>query len=206
MKKICLVTLALTAVFGMVACKSTNGMEDGSGGRAKTARISKEQAEINKSFDKVYNSHAGVLVLDGAERYTVKDGDTLTGIAKGAYGGENGYYFPIIMLASHDVVKDPERIEPGMQLMIPSFDANIKNKDVAKRLSPYFKDIAEVYEQKKTAAPVDIRPNLLAISDMLVSDEPTAAAAPEAESAATDENAPEATSAPEMPAAEANAE
>lgn len=210
MKKICLAVLAAATVFGMVACKSTKGIEDENGGSAKTAKISKEQAAINKSFDKVYSSYADVLVLDGAEAYTVQAGDTLTGIAKKSYGDDNGYYFPIIMLASRDAVKDPELIEPGTKLTIPSFDKNVKNADVAKKLSPYFKDIAEVYKQKKSAKSEDIRPNLLTIADKLASGETAAEAPAAAEEAAPATEATEAAAeegaAAEAPAAEASAE
>ena len=71
------------------------------------------------------------------------------------------------MLASKDVVKDPEMIRPGMQLTIPSLEKNIKDADRAKVLSAYFKDIAGVYKQKKTKAATDIRENLLQISTEL---------------------------------------
>lgn len=163
MKKITLVLLSLVAAFGMISCTSTSTMDDSA----------KKQAEINKSFDKVYNTYSGVLVLDGAETYEVQRGDTLTAITKKFYAGkdENGYYFPLIMLASRDVVSDPELIEPGMKLTIPNFDANINDKPVAKKLSPYFKDLAGVYQQKATRSAEDIRPRLLEISDLLGKEE-----------------------------------
>ena len=54
-----------------------------------------------------------------------------------------------------------------MKLTIPNFDKNINDKPVAKKLSPYFKDLAGVYKQKATPAAEDIRPHLLEISDLL---------------------------------------
>ena len=178
MKKITVVLLSLVAAIGMIACSSTSSMN----GSAK----SKKQAAINKSFEKVYSSYADVLVLDGAETYEVQQGDTLTSITKTFYAGkdENGYYFPLIMLASHNVVSDPEFIAPGMKLTIPNFDANINDKAVATKLKPYFKDLAGVYKQKKTAAAEDIRPHLLEISDQLGKETVSLEAEPAAETPA----------------------
>lgn len=151
MKKISVILLAMMAAFVMSACTS----------------VAQMQEAINESFSKVYNTYADALVLDGAETYEVQSGDRLTSIAKSHYGDDKGYYFPLIMLASNDVVKDPEFIQPGMQLTIPNFDANINNPEVAKSLSPYFKDLAGVYKQKKTEAAPDIRQHLLEIADEL---------------------------------------
>ena len=193
MKKITVVLLSLVAAIGMIACSSTSSMD----GSAK----SKKQAAINKSFEKVYSSYADVLVLDGAETYEVQQGDTLTSITKTFYAGkdENGYYFPLIMLASRGVVSDPELIEPGMKLTIPNFEKNINNKDIATKLKPYFKDMAEVYKQKDTTAAADIRPHLVEISEALGKDEAPATDAPAADAPATPE--PEVAPAAEQPAA-----
>ena len=159
MKKIACAILAVVAAIGMISCASTSTMDDSA----------KKQAEINKSFDKVYTTYADALVMDGAEVYEVKKGDTLTSITKTFYAGkdENGYYFPLIMLASRNVVSDPELITPGMKLTIPNFDANINDRAVALKLKPYFKDLAEVYRQKATPAAEDIRPHLIEISEQL---------------------------------------
>lgn len=151
MKKLSVILLALATAIIMSACTS----------------VAQMQEAINASFNKVYTTYADALVLDGAETYEVKSGDTLTAITKSHYGDDKGYYFPLIMLASRDVVKDPELIAPGMQLTIPNFDANINDKEVAKKLSPYFKDLAGVYKQKRTEAAPDIRKHLLEISDEL---------------------------------------
>ena len=90
MKKIVLLALSLVAVFGMISCATTSTMDP----------AAQKQAAINKSFDQVYSSHAGDLVMDGAKNYTVKKGDTLTSITKTFYAGDdvNGYYFPIIII------------------------------------------------------------------------------------------------------------
>lgn len=187
MKKIAVAILSVLGIFLAVSCTTTSTMDDGAQAR--------KQAELNKSFDKVYNTHEQSLVLDGAETYEVKKGDTLTSITKTFYAGNdtNGYYFPLIMLASHNVVSDPELITPGMKLTIPNFEKNIKDAAVAKKLSPYFKDLSEVYKQKDTPAAADILPHLLKIADELAKKQDTSeAGAPEAKnesksSASTDE-------------------
>ena len=150
MKKIIITILAAALAFGFVACKSTNQVQD-----------------LSDSFNKVYDNYLDVLDLSGAETYTVKKGDTLTSITKANYGENNGYYFPLIMLASRTVVQDPEMIRPGMKLTIPSLEKNINNVEKAKILSPYFKDIAGVYKQKKTKVAPDIREHLNEISTEL---------------------------------------
>ena len=150
MKKIIISILAAALAFGFIACKSTNQVQD-----------------LSESFNKVYDNYLDVLDLTGADTYTVKEGDTLTSITKSVYGETNGYYFPLIMLASKNVVQDPELIRPGMKLTIPSLERNINNVEKAKILSPYFKDIAGVYKQKKTKAAPDIREHLTDISTEL---------------------------------------
>ena len=149
MKKIIISILAAALAFGFIACKS-NQVQD-----------------LSDSFNKVYENYLDVLDLTGADTYTVKQGDTLTSITKDSYGEGNGYYFPLIMLASKNVVQDPELIRPGMKLTIPSLERNINNVEKAKVLSPYFKDIAGVYKQKKTKAAPDIRAHLTDISTEL---------------------------------------
>lgn len=150
MKKIIISILAAALAFGFIACKSTNQVQD-----------------LSESFNKVYDNYLDVLDLTGADTYTVKEGDTLTSITKTVYGEENGYYFPLIMLASKNVVQDPEMIRPGMKLTVPSLERNIKNAEKAKVISPYFKDIAGVYKQKRTKAAPDIREHLTDISTEL---------------------------------------
>ena len=149
MKKLSLVIMALTAALVLAGCKSTGN-----------------QDAVNESFKKVYNTYSGIVNLDGAKNYTVETGDTLTSISKKVYGEDNGYYFPLIMVASKNV-SDPELITPGTELVVPDYNANINDKEQAARLKPYFKDIAGVYKQKKTPGAADIREQLLIISEDL---------------------------------------
>jgi nucleoid-associated protein YgaU len=52
------------------------------------------------------------------ESYTVKSGDTLSKISKQFYGDANRYMK--IFDANKDVLKDPDKIQPGQVLRIPA--------------------------------------------------------------------------------------
>lgn len=151
MKKTIFVLVALVAAILLASCKSTGATQE----------------DLDKSFSKVYDSYSELVNLDGAEIYTVVSGDTLTGISKKYYGNTNGYYFPLIMIASNETVLDPDLIEPGMELTVPNFDKNIRDTEQAKKLKPYFKDIANVYKLKSTNGAADIREKLIEISNQL---------------------------------------
>ncbi len=145
------VALALGLAFSFASCKSS----------------APSQEVINESFGKVYKNYSGIVNLEGAQNYTVQSGDTLTAISKNFYGQENGYYFPLIMVASYEVVLDPDLITPGMELVIPDFDSNINDEEIAAKLSPYFRDVSNIYKLKDTEAAPVTRENLLKISDEL---------------------------------------
>jgi nucleoid-associated protein YgaU len=55
-----------------------------------------------------------------AELYTVKSGDTLSGIAKTHYG--NAMKYTAIFEANRPMLKDPNKIYPGQVLRIPSLE------------------------------------------------------------------------------------
>lgn len=49
--------------------------------------------------------------------YTVVSGDSLSKIAKREYGDANAW--PKIFEANKDIIKDPNKIQPGQKLKIP---------------------------------------------------------------------------------------
>lgn len=53
----------------------------------------------------------------GGKTYTVKSGDTLSGIAKSELGDGSAYMK--IFNANKDVLSDPDKIQPGQVLKIP---------------------------------------------------------------------------------------
>lgn len=68
--------------------------------------------------------NAGEAVNEGAggaskesKTYTVKSGDTLSKIAKEHYGDANRYME--IFNANRDKLSDPNKIQPGQELVIP---------------------------------------------------------------------------------------
>jgi hypothetical protein len=87
------------------------------------------------------------LVLDGAETYTVVRGDTLSKIARSKY--RNGFYYPIIMMASSNVVKDQDKITPGMRLTIPNLQANLNDSRARASIKRYILEIAGITERKR---------------------------------------------------------
>jgi hypothetical protein len=100
-----------------------------------------------KALKDTYDRHYGDLILDGAEKRTVASGDTLSGISRTVYN--DGFYFPLIMLASKDVVVDPDKIEPGMRLTIPDLQKNLNDPKARANLKSYLKEVAAIEDKRK---------------------------------------------------------
>jgi len=78
-----------------------------------------EQA-IEGKVGKISNHLEVQVALGGtgaARQYTVKSGDTLSKIAKQFYGDASQW--KKIHAANADVIKDPDKIQPGWNLQIP---------------------------------------------------------------------------------------
>jgi len=88
------------------------------------------------------------LVLAGAETYTVVKKDTLSHIAKLKYGSNNGFYYPLIIMASRDIVEDQDYIEPGMVLTIPNLQANLADARAKASMKKFFLEIADITERE----------------------------------------------------------
>ena len=108
------------------------------------------QKKTEASFKKVYDQYKGDLILEGATTYTVKSGDTLSAISREKY--HNGLYFPVIMLASSDVVLDPDQISPGMVLTIPDLQKNLNNEKAKISIKKFLFDIAKIEDGRDRAA------------------------------------------------------
>ncbi|MDR2078213.1 MAG: LysM peptidoglycan-binding domain-containing protein [Treponema sp.] len=164
---------SLIAVSLLAACKTAP--------TSTPTPAEEQQEEVNLSFENVYNRYESRLILDGAVDYEVKSGDRLTGIARQFYGsGEqfgvsNGYFFPLIMLASNDLVQDPDLIEPGMTLSVPDLQRNLDSAAARQAMKEFFRDIAGVYGQKagdetredRRKLAEQTRSSLLKLSEML---------------------------------------
>ena len=97
-------------------------------------------------FRSVYDRYRSGLILDGAGTYTVRSGDTLVNISRSFY--QDGLYYPIIMLASSDVVLDPDLINPGMRLTIPDLQVNFNNANARANIKAFFYDMADLEESR----------------------------------------------------------
>jgi hypothetical protein len=119
----------------IMSCKTASAIEE-----------ERQQKELEQLFERVYSAHKANLDLEGAETYTVVEGDRLSAITRNKYGADKGYYFPLIMLASRDVVQHPDLIEPGMELTIPILQKNLDNPSSRQMVKAFLLDIADVYE------------------------------------------------------------
>jgi hypothetical protein len=97
----------------------------------------------------VYEKYSGDIILDGATTYTVKKGDYLGRIARSQYGRQNGYFFPLIMLASRDQVKDPDFIMAGDTLTIPDLRKNMDDPGARQKVKEFLTEIADVYNNRR---------------------------------------------------------
>jgi LysM repeat protein len=96
--------------------------------------------------------HQSGIILDGAVSYTVKRGDTLSGIARQIY--RDGSYYPLIMMVSNGI-SDIDKIYPNMRLTIPNLRANLNDPTAKANINSYFLQIANLEEQRgriRTAA------------------------------------------------------
>ena len=152
MKKIVLLLVSILLL--LVSCSST-----------PEPTSPQEQEQVNQAFEEVYHHFEQMLILDGAQTYKVRSGDTLSKIANKFYGQGNGYYFPLIMLASSETVLDPDTIIPGMVLTVPDLVKNLNDTSVHGNLKKFFTEIADVYKNKRTEAAPTIRKELLKIAN-----------------------------------------
>ena len=103
-------------------------------------------------------SNSTNLDLSDAQDYTVVRGDTLSQITRryygrltdvGAAGTTNGFYFPVLMLASteSDIV-DPDLIEIGMKLKVPDLKKNLASPISRRAIIDCLKEAANIYRRK----------------------------------------------------------
>jgi len=137
MKKAVLCVVLILSVLLVMSCKSTKAAGTG--------------ATVNDdTFRTIYNRYFGDLILDGAQKYTVKSGDTLVRIASNFYG--DGYYYPVIMLASKDIILDPDKIQPGMELTIPDLEKNKNDPRARASMKGVIVDCAKTEDDRGRAS------------------------------------------------------
>ena len=84
------------------------------------------------------------LVLDGATSYVVVSEDTLSNISRRQYN--NGFYYPLIMMASKDLVKDQDYIQSDWILTVPPLQANLNDSRARESMKNFFMEIARLTE------------------------------------------------------------
>jgi hypothetical protein len=145
-KRLNILCLILVCVL-IVSCASTAPVSESTPTPAPVVQPAPTPAPV-VTFETVYNTYQNDLILDGATKYVVKKGEILAAITNTAYGRANGYFFPLIMLASDDVVLDPDLIVPGMELTVPDLQRNLNDPTARQRIKSFLLDIAGVYDQK----------------------------------------------------------
>ena len=160
MKKIAIIFLTLLLVCALFACKSGPKIE---------GEVTQEK--VNDALQSIYDQYRSKLDMTGAQDYTIARGDTLSQITRNYYGGltdvgeagpNNGFYFPVIMMASDSHIVDPDFIEPDMQLKIVDLKKNLANPAARKAIKDCLNDVAYVYNKKGHQATEDGLRNLAA--------------------------------------------
>ena len=108
--------LEVKTVGGMTAVYGSVPSEDAK--RKAEQAIESKVGKISNHLQ-VATAFAGGIGGNGASgrTYTVKSGDTLSGIAKELYGDASQW--KKIHAANADRIKDPDKIQPGWTLQIP---------------------------------------------------------------------------------------
>ena len=132
MRKSIFFVVLVMSVLMIPACKTTSPITT--------------QEQANEALQKVYNEYKADLILEGAKTYTVVSGDVLNAISRQEYS--NGFYFPLIMLASSNMVLDPDLIEPGMVLTIPDLQRNLNDAKARGRIKSFLREIAEIEDRR----------------------------------------------------------
>jgi hypothetical protein len=154
MKKILVFMFVAAALIGL-SCKSAPTVS----GAVIEGEVTQEK--VNQALEQIYSAYYKKLDLSGAQSYTVERGDTLSQVTRNHYGNltdvgkagtSNGFYFPIIMLASGNRIVDPELIEPGLKLTIPDLKKNLANSGARKAIKDCLKDVSYVYNKKGQSA------------------------------------------------------
>ena len=182
MKKL-LICLLIAAALGGLSCQTPPAANTGETRPAQepaSAPVS-QPAPQERAAENVNQSGAvaqnidprSKLDLSGSEGYTVVKGDTLSQIARRFYGRltdvgpagrTNGFYFPVIMLASGNVIVDPDLIEPEMKLVVPDLKKNLASPVPRQAIKDYLRVIAGIYRGKGKPDEVD---GLIRLSDSL---------------------------------------
>jgi len=139
MKKIVLLAPLIISVMLAVSCASRP---------SETVEQQYEEVPVPVVVPDTDTGTDNELDLTGAVKHTVKWGDTLVKISRHAY--KDGYYYPVIILASRDVViKNPDKIWPGMVLTIPDLERNKADVNCRKLIKDCLNEYADLEKAKR---------------------------------------------------------
>ena len=150
MKKLLFCLFIVIALVGL-SCRSGPTM---SGARID-GDVTSER--VHAALSHIYNTYRSSLDLTGAREHVVQSGDTLSEITRrfygdltgvGTAGARNGFYFPVIMMASDLDIVDPDYIQPGMRLVIPDLPLNLANSRARRAIKNCLNDVAYVYSRR----------------------------------------------------------
>jgi len=110
------------------------------------AACTSQPKSVEDALRNVYDRYYSDLILEGATTYTVVPGDMLSAISRNQY--DNGFYYPVIMLASKDVVVDPDKIEPGMELIVPDLQKNLDSPRARANIKRFLGEVAKIEEDR----------------------------------------------------------
>ena len=101
------------------------------------------------------------IMAPTAQRYTVKEGDTLGSVAQQYYGDPQRY----TDIAAASGIADPNRIEVGQELIIPLDQPQMSTAPVAEPVVA--EPVTEEVVEEKAIAPIQPKPQQTAIGDAL---------------------------------------
>ena len=156
MKKICYVVILV--IFSIILLSCASQRNSGSDSSNTGSNPGSNPASSNPGTNNLRTAqerYGSGINMEGAQRYTVVRGDTLTRIARTRYG--YGFYYPLIYVASRNTVQNPDRIFPGTVLTIPNLERNLSNAEARANLKNILIELAAFEE---------LRGNLRAAADM----------------------------------------
>jgi hypothetical protein len=145
MKKTLSVCAILLSLFVIFSCATTTPAAEPAPEPAPAPQPAAQPAQPAPAPAPVNPSD---LILEGAQSYTVVQGDILSLIAAKFYGANNMYYFPILALANKTIVADPDLIYPGRRLVIPDLQRNLNDAGTRATIKSTINDAAAYYDRK----------------------------------------------------------
>jgi LysM repeat protein len=150
MKKILFSCIVLLVALIAGSCKSVPVEQEQEQGQEPEQELEPIPAE-RLAFSDAYQAVLP-LIMDKAEHYVVKKGDTLTKIARAKYSQANAFFFPLIMAASKEQktvdIVDPDLIKPGMDLVIPNLELNRDDPEIRARIKTLLVSVADIYKNR----------------------------------------------------------